>query len=89
VLTLSGGAGCESGLGQSQGQAAFADRLADQERPAGFRVSLAVPASVTKNKPATRQLRMFSCLLRIEASRAVSGVGRVSVPGPLPGLFRP
>ena len=29
-------AGCEFDLGQPQGQAAFADRLADQERPAGF-----------------------------------------------------
>lgn len=40
-------AGCEFDLGQSQGQAAFADRLADEERPAGFGVPLAVLVTVT------------------------------------------
>ena len=35
-------AGCEFDLRQSQGQAAFADRLADEERPAGFGVPFAV-----------------------------------------------
>jgi hypothetical protein len=42
-------AGCEFDLGQSQGHAAFADCLADQERPAGFGVPLAVLVAVTGN----------------------------------------
>ena len=37
----------ELGLGQPQGQAAFADCLADQERPAGLGVPLAVLVAVT------------------------------------------
>jgi hypothetical protein len=40
-------AGCQFDLGQSQSQTAFADRLSDQERAAGFGVSLAVLIAVT------------------------------------------